>query len=65
MKSSKASGLDGASANMLKAQDKMTPKLLRDILGNIWIREVTPASWTTGLIVKLSKKGDLSRLQQL
>ena len=38
----------------------MTPKLLRDILGNIWISEVTPASWTTGLIVKLPKKGDLS-----
>ena len=60
MKSGKASGLDGVSADMLKAEETMTPKLLRDILGNIWISEVTPASWTTGLIVKLPKKGDLS-----
>ena len=38
----------------------MTPILLRSILERIWNSEETPESWTTGLIVKLPKKGDLS-----
>ena len=60
MKCGKAGGLDGVTADMLKAEDIMTPKLLKDILGQIWNSEEIPESWTTGLIVKLPKKGDLS-----
>ena len=60
MKSGKAGGLDGVTADMLKAEDVMTPILLRSILERIWNSEETPESWTTGLIVKLPKKGDLS-----
>ena len=60
MKSGKAGGLDGVTADMLKAEDVMTPIVLRDILERIWNGEETPESWTTGLIVKIPKKGDLS-----
>ena len=60
MKTGKAAGLDGITADMLKAEDIMTPKILRDILEQIWQSEETPKSWTIGLIVKMPKKGDLS-----
>ena len=60
MKIGKAAGLDGITADMLKAEDIMTPKILRDILEQIWQTEETPKSWTTGLIANLAKKGDLS-----
>ena len=60
MKNGKAAGLDGVTADMLKAEEILTPKLLRDLLEKIWISEETPTSWTTGLIVKLPKKGNLT-----
>ena len=60
MKNGKAAGIDGITADMLKAEDVMTPKLLRDILEKIWQSEEVPKSWTTGMIVKLPKKGNLT-----
>ena len=61
----KACGLDGVTADMLKLEVVMTPTLLRSILERIWNSEETPESWTTGLIVKLSKERGHIGLQQL
>ena len=45
---------------MLKSEVKHGPALLTSIFEDIWNTETTPADWKTGLIAKLSKKGDLS-----
>ena len=47
-------------AEMLKAEEVITPKLLTDILQHIWQTETAPNDWKVGLIVKLPKKGDLA-----
>ena len=60
MKSGKAGGLDGITADMLKAEEVETPVILQSILENIWNDMEIPKEWTTGLIIKLPKKGDLS-----
>ena len=60
MKSGKAGGLDGITADMLKAEEVDTPVYLHSILQNIWNDMILPTEWTTGLIIKLPKKGDLS-----
>ena len=60
MKSGKAGGLDGITADMLKAEEVETPVILQSILENVWNDMVIPDEWTTGLIIRLPKKGDLS-----
>ena len=60
MKSGKAGGLDGITADMLKAEEIETPVILQCILENVWNDMSIPKEWTTGLIIKLPKKGDLS-----
>ena len=52
MKSGKACGADGVTAEMLKADETETPRLLMCILREIWERETIPEAWKTGRIVK-------------
>jgi len=59
MKSGEAGGADGVTAEMLKAEETETPRLLMCIFREIWESETIPEVWKTGLIVKLPKKGDL------
>ena len=59
MKSGKAGGADGVTAEMLKAEETQTPRLLMCIFRKIWGSETIPEAWKTGFIVKLPKKGDL------
>ena len=59
MKSRKASEADGMTAEMLKAEETETPRLLMRIFRKIWESETIPEAWKTGFIVKLPKKGDL------
>ena len=42
MKSGKAAGVDGVTAEMLKAEETETPRLLTEIFRNIWESEETP-----------------------
>ena len=56
----KAAGEDQVTAEMLKIEKENTPKILQKIFSNIWETEELPCEWSTGLIVKLPKKGDLS-----
>ena len=59
MKSGKAGGAVGVTAEILKAEDMETPCFLTDVFKEIWDSEQIPEAWKTGLIVKLPKKGDL------
>ena len=58
MKNGKVPGSDGVTADMLKVEDTVTPRLL--IFSDIRETENIPEDWKMGLIVKLHKKGDLS-----
>ena len=60
MKNGKSPGADRISAEMLKAEENTTPRMLTKIFERIWLTETTPSEWNTGLIMKLPKKGDLS-----
>ena len=58
-KNGKAPGSDSVCAEMLKADEQETPRILRQIFQRIWDEEDTPDDWKTGTIIKLLKKGDL------
>lgn len=60
MRSGRAGGIDGVTADMLKSEMKYGPALLTSIFEEIWDSETTPEDWKTGLIAKLPKKGDMS-----
>ena len=59
-KNGKAPGDDGVCAEMIKAEDQVTPQILCKIFQDIWDTENIPQEWKKGTIVKLPKKGDLS-----
>ena len=65
MKSGKAPGADGVSAEMLKAGGDVITETLIEIFKEIWEEEEIPVDWKTGLIVKLPKKGNLSLCKTL
>ena len=56
MKSGRAGGADGVTAEMLKAEETETPRLLMCIFREIWESEMIPEAWKTRLIVKLPKR---------
>ena len=60
VKSGKAPGIDGVSAEMLKAGGDVITGTRTEIFKEIWEEEEIPVDWKTGLIVKLPKKGTLS-----
>ena len=60
LKNGKAAGVDGVTAEMLRAEETMTTRLLAEMFQKIWEDESAPATWKTGLIVKLPKKGNLA-----
>ena len=45
---------------MLKAEEQVTPEILRKIFQSIWESESIPNEWRTGLIVKIQKKANLA-----
>ena len=59
MKSGKAPGADGVTAEMLKADVNVTAPILNEIFKQIWEEGQIPEAWKTGLIFKFPKKGDL------
>ena len=58
MKSEKALGADGVSAEMLKAGGDVITETITEIFKEIWEEEI-PVDWKTRLIVKLPKNGNL------
>ena len=61
LKSNKAPGSDNITAEILKADVETTVNELEKLFKIIWESEEVPEDWKEGLIVKLPKKGDLTR----
>jgi hypothetical protein len=63
MKNGKAPGPDNITAELLQADMEITVNILHKLLYKIWNIEQVPEEWKTGLLVKIPKKGDLSRCE--
>ncbi|VDO94198.1 unnamed protein product [Schistosoma mattheei] len=63
IKSGKAARLDNISAEALKADVAVTTKILHILLNKIWDEEQVPTDWKEELLVKIRKKGDLSKCE--
>ena len=61
LKNGKAAGFDEVSPDLLKADPATTADILERLLRRIWELENLPEDWRTGLIIKLPKKGDLTK----
>ena len=61
MSAGKAPGIDGITVELLKADINTTVDVLHDLICDIWISETVLADWKKGLIVRIAKKGDLTK----
>ncbi|CAH8612386.1 unnamed protein product [Schistosoma rodhaini] len=61
VKSGKAAGPDNIPAEALKANVTATAKILHILFSKIWDEEQVPTNWKKGLLIKIPKKGDLSK----
>ena len=61
MTSGKAPGVDDITTELLKADMTSTVNVLHDLFRTIWYSETVPADWSKNLIVRLAKKGDLTK----
>ena len=59
-KNARAPGVDNIPPEALKEGGPCTVEALHRILNFVWEKEVIPDDWKRGLLVKLTKKGDLS-----
>ena len=56
----KAPGYDGITAEMILAENEVTPRILTRLFCRMWHEEVKPDEWELGVLVKMAKKGDLT-----
>ena len=61
LKSNKAAGTDNITGEVRKADAETTINELEKVFRLIWDAEEVPDDWKEGLIVKLPKKGDLTK----
>ena len=61
MKAGKAPSVDCLTVELLKADITTTVDVLHDLFCEIWVTETVPADWRRGLIVKIAKKGNLTK----
>ena len=59
LKRSKSPGVDGISAEMIKAGGNELTKKLHEIYQQIWREGTVPMEWTRSILVTVPKKGDL------
>jgi hypothetical protein len=59
LKNGKSGGIDGITAEIMKADMETTTRYLEKLFTAIW-NEVIPPKWNKGLIVKIPKIGDRS-----
>uniref|UniRef100_A0A183L1D4 Reverse transcriptase domain-containing protein n=1 Tax=Schistosoma curassoni TaxID=6186 RepID=A0A183L1D4_9TREM len=52
---------DKILAEALKADVEATARMLHIIFNKIWDEEQVPKDWKEGLLIKIPKKGDLSK----
>ena len=63
MKNNKAPGPDDIPAEALKADIETSTDMLYELCGKIWEDDEIPNDWKAGHIIKLPKKGDLSKCE--
>ncbi|VDP59798.1 unnamed protein product [Schistosoma mattheei] len=61
IKSGKAAGPENIQAEALKADVAATAKILHILFNKIWDEEQVPTDWKERLLIKIPKKGDLSK----
>ncbi|KAK4471060.1 hypothetical protein MN116_000571 [Schistosoma mekongi] len=61
IKSGKAAGPDNILAEALKSDIDLTAKIFHVLFKKIWEEEQVPADWKEGCLIKIPKKGDLSK----
>ena len=61
LKNGKAAGPDGIPSEALKVDVEATAEILLPLFRKIWEEEEIPHDWKEGHIIKLPKKGDLSK----
>ena len=59
----KAAGPDGIPAEALKGDVTTSVEMLYSLFEEIWEKEEIPAEWKEGYLIKIPKKGDLSRCE--
>lgn len=60
-KNNKAPGVDSVVAEMLKVDYEVTADMLLPLFLEIWNTETIPEDWRKGILIKLPKKGDLTK----
>ena len=60
LKNGKAPGNDNLNAELFKADPELAATILTPLFTKIWEQEETPSDWSTGVIIKIPKKGSLS-----
>ena len=60
LKNNKAPGNDQLPAELFKADPSLAADILHPLFTKIWNNNTIPTTWSTGNIVKLPKKGDLT-----
>jgi hypothetical protein len=60
MNVNKAPGIEGLTAEILKADIDTTVEMLHPVLIKVWESETLPEDWNTGCMIPLPKKGDIS-----
>ncbi|VDP04832.1 unnamed protein product [Schistosoma margrebowiei] len=61
IKSGKAAGLNNISAEALKSDIEVTTNMLYPLFKKIWREEQVSMDWKEGHLVKIPKRGDLSK----
>ncbi|VDO92245.1 unnamed protein product [Schistosoma mattheei] len=61
IKSDKAEGPNNIPAEALQADVVVTAKILHILFNTIWDEEQVPTDWKEGLLIKIPKKGDLTK----
>ncbi|VDP84882.1 unnamed protein product, partial [Schistosoma mattheei] len=64
IKNGKAAGPDNIPAEALKSDVEVTTSMLYPLFKEIWEKEQVPMDWREGHLVKIPKKGDLSKCEK-
>ena len=59
MKNHKTPGIDGIAAEMIKAEEIITPIMFTRLFKSIWTHNWNPPDWKNDVMIRIPKKGDL------
>ena len=63
LKRGKAAGIDDLPAELLKIDLTLTTDKLYTLINYIWEKERVPLDWKRGILIKVPKKGDISKCE--